>query len=163
MHSEAFAYVSKFATHDALDVIEIGSRDVNGTVRPLFPAANWVGLDSFSGPAVDVVGDAAAYVPENVADMVICCEVLEHASNWRELIQVGASWLKPGGKYIITCAGRGRKAHSGIDGRHRLIDNEYYRNLTACEVAAEMHAAGLRDIDAATLGEDTQCVGYKPL
>ena len=40
-------------------VLEIGSYDVNGTVRKLFAAAgHYVGVDLVEGPGVDVVGSA---------------------------------------------------------------------------------------------------------
>ena len=162
MHAEAFRFVRMFATNDAIDVIEIGSRDINGSVRALFPAANWIGLDLHSGPAVDVVCDAEHYQPADKVDLVICCEVLEHAANWRELIRVAASWLRPDGRLIVTCAAPGREPHSAIDGEHRLLDGEHYENLTADEVADAMRAAGLGWIEAEQVGEDTQAMGWMP-
>ena len=162
MHAEAFRFVSRYMTNDALSVIEIGSRDINGTSRPLFPAASWIGLDLHPGPCVDVVCDAVNYVPTSLVDLVVCTEVLEHAPNWRELIHCAASWLLPGGRLIITCAGPGRAPHSHHDGGE-LHDGEYYGNLSADQIAEELHYAGLLVEHCEQAGDDTQAVGLKAL
>jgi len=160
MHTEAYEFVSKFATQDNITVIEIGSRDLNGSVRQLFPCAVWVGLDLYPGPAVDIVCDAASYVPDSLVDLVVCCEVLEHAPNWRELIQCAASWLQPGGRMIITCAGPGRAPHSHHDGGE-LREGEYYGNLSADAIAEELHYSGLHLISCDQSGEDTQAAAFR--
>lgn len=162
MHSEAYEFVRSHGTSDPVSVIEIGSRNINGTVRDHFPHAHWIGLDLHPGPCVDVVCNAEFYQPVELVETVICCEVLEHAHNWQRLIATGASWLNPGGRMIVTCAGPGRPEHSAIDGRPRLMPGEYYRNLSADEVALEMHVAGLVDIAADQVGQDTQATGTKP-
>lgn len=160
MHAEAFRFVSRYATRDALSVIEIGSRDINGTPRPLFPSASWIGLDWHAGPCVDVVCDAVDYVPTSLVDIVVCTEVLEHAPNWRKLIQCAASWLLPCGRFIMTCAGPGRAPHSHHDGGG-LHDSEYYANLSADQIAEEFHYAGLHVLHCEQAGDDTQAVGLK--
>jgi predicted methyltransferase len=145
MHAEAMAFLRKFATHDVLSVIEIGSRDVNGTPRAFFPSALWIGLDLYDGPCVDIVCDAMDFTPRALVDMVVTTEVLEHAEHWYEIIHKAASWLKPGGRLIITCAGPGRHPHSHHDGLN-LRDGEYYGNLSADQIAEELHFAGMIDI-----------------
>lgn len=170
MHNECFRFVSQYATNATLSVIEIGSRDINGTTRPLFPSASWVGLDLHAGPCVDWVGDAVEYVPESQVDLVICTEVLEHAENWRELIAIAASWLMPGGQFIVTCAGPGRDPHSHHDGA-ALRDGEHYGNLTCDQVTDAMRSAGLTVLCVAQgqsvlyldhYGTDIRVVSYRP-
>ncbi len=133
MHAAAFKFVSQYRTHDTIDVIEIGSRDVNGTIRGLFPSARWIGLDMIDGPCVDVVCDAATYTAKKPVDLVICCEVFEHAANWPQIIDRSFYWLKRGGKLIVTCAAPGRNAHSAIDGGD-LRPGEHYANVPICEL-----------------------------
>lgn len=162
MHAEAFKFVSRYATNDRIDVIEIGSRDVNGTVRSLFPSAKWTGLDLYEGPCVDWVGDATQYQPRNPVDLVVCCEVLEHAEQWRQLIQVAAAWIKPGGRMIVTCAGPGRNTHSAIDGGN-LRAGEYYQNVTVGELCMAASWAGLQIEYAERLGTDTRMLASKPM
>jgi SAM-dependent methyltransferase len=132
MHAAAFAYVQAESAwlQTAERVLEIGSRNINGTIRPLFPhATHYIGIDIAPGPDVDLVANGATYVPEADCDVVVCCEVLEHTPE-AEAIVVNAvlRCLKPGGMCIITCAGPMRKPHSAVDGG-AVRDGEYYRNV----------------------------------
>lgn len=157
MHVESLAFVAQFATADPIDVIEIGSRNINGTVRPLFPNARWTGLDLHPGPDVDVVCDMRDYMPPDSVDLVVCCEVLEHAEPWRQMISQAQAWLKPGGRMIITCAGPGRLPHSHIDGC-QLRPGEYYGNITVGELREAMEAEGLHVVICTQLRNDTQAM-----
>lgn len=143
MHKAVKEYVGRYSTQAAVSVVEIGSRDINGSVRPLFPAAAWVGIDLLPGPRVDIVGDATQFRPESPVDLVICCEVLEHAPNWRDLIATAAAWLKPCGRLVVTCAAHNRRPHSGIDGGWKLHEGEYYAGVSCLDLALAMHRAGL--------------------
>ena len=145
MHAGAFEFVRRFSTHESLTVIEIGSRDINGSVRPFFPNAEWIGIDVVAGPGVDVVIDAIDYSPECQVDMVICTEVLEHTDAWCQIISRAETWIKPGGRMIITCAGTGRLPHSAVDGGP-LREGEYYENITHEELAVEFGNGGFTDI-----------------
>lgn len=158
MHPAAREYVARYATQRPVGVAEIGSRNINGTVRDLFPNAYWFGLDLRKGPCVDLVCDAETWKPDIVFDLVVCCEVLEHAENWKNLIAAAVSWLAPGGRLIVTCAGEGRKPHSGIDGGDVPI-GEYYRNVSVAELCREMQKAGIWIDSAETVGEDTRASG----
>ena len=147
MHPGAFEYLARFATLDAVSVIEIGSRDINGTIRPHFPAAQWTGLDLYSGPSVEWVGNALDYYAPKAVDIVVCCEVFEHSNQWPFLLHWSNHWLKPGGRIIITCAGPGRDPHSASDGGE-LHPDEHYANITQDELAEELHYAGFVGIEA---------------
>lgn len=147
MHPGAFEYVGRFATLHAVSVIEIGSRDINGTIRAHFPAAQWTGLDLHPGPCVDVVGDALEFDTASLVDLVICCEVLEHSNRWPFLLHRASHWLKPGGRIIITCAAPGRDPHSASDGGE-LHPDEHYGNISQDELAEELHYAGFVGIEA---------------
>ncbi len=158
MHQAAREYVSRYATDAMISVIEIGSRNINGTVRDLFPRAQWMGLDLQDGFCVDHVCDATKYQPMQRVDLVVCCEVLEHAPDWAELIEAAASWLVPGGRLIVTCAGSGRPQHSAHDGGP-LRPGEHYANITAAELCRSMQTCGLWIDSAETLGHDTRASG----
>jgi SAM-dependent methyltransferase len=142
MHAEARQFVEHFATNEPLRVIEIGSLNVNGTIRDLFPHAIWTGIDRVAGLCVDVVCDAAEFVPESLVDVVICCEVFEHADNWQRLIESAFQWLVPGGVLVMTCAGLGRQSHSCDGGE--LKPDEYYRNLSPVGIREAIRKAGFR-------------------
>ena len=51
MHEQAYAFVARHgADVGAVDVLEIGSHDVNGSVRPIFPTATqFHGIDIAAG------------------------------------------------------------------------------------------------------------------
>lgn len=145
MHAQAYEFVkgvlraelAVLANAERLDrygVLEMGSRDVNGSVRDLFPrGVAYVGVDREPGPGVDLVMDAAAVVGMTPA-IVVCCETLEHEETPERLIRHAARILVPGGLLIVTCAGPGRKPHSGIDGG-RLRAGEHYRNIPPAELS----------------------------
>lgn len=88
-------------------VLEVGSFDVNGTVRPLFEgAAAYVGVDVAPGPGVDVVVAYGKLPFESAAfDVVVSTEMLEHDRKpWRtaaEMVRV----LRRGGRLLATARG----------------------------------------------------------
>jgi hypothetical protein len=62
MHEAVTEWVARHADTFG-KVLEFGSRNINGSVRPLFPyASEFVGVDLVDGPDVDVVGDAASVI-----------------------------------------------------------------------------------------------------
>lgn len=162
MHTEAFEYVSRFATHDRISVIEIGSRNVNGSVRSLFPNAKYLGIDIEDGEGVDVVVDAMEFEPDEPVDLVICCEVLEHESRWIDVVHRGAWWLTDTGRLIITVAGPKRGPHSAFDGGP-LQPGEYYSNVSREDLAMVMADAGLQVVaEEGRGGQDVYAVGDVP-
>lgn len=129
MHAEAFAYVESAARNwSGRKVVEFGSRNVNGSVRPLFTGAEYVGVDAAPGPDVDVVADASTWTGKGF-DCVVCCEVLEHTPKGAEIVAAARKTLKKGGVFIATCATTGRAPHSAVDGA-AVRPGEYYRNVT---------------------------------
>lgn len=130
MHPEAFAYVACAAGRRGpfARVVDIGGRDINGSPRCLFPDADYVSVDLYDGPGVDVVADALTWAPPGLVDAVLCVEVLEHAPEAERLIKAAASWLRPGGVLIVTAACDPRAPHSAADGGS-LIPGEYYGNI----------------------------------
>jgi hypothetical protein len=89
-----------------------------------------VSVDVEPGPGVDVVADAATYVPPAPPACVVCCEVLEHAVTAPVIVSNAGAMLQPGGLLIVTAAGAGRAPHSAVDGGP-LRPGEYYRNVEA--------------------------------
>ena len=126
MHQEALAFVGKAIAPintTGMRVLDIGSFYVNGSPRALFAAAEtYVGIDSRSGPCVDVVSSAKDYETDTPFDVVVSCETLEHAEP-SEVIDCAWRALKPGGLLILTAAGPEREPH-GVDGA--AVGNESY-------------------------------------
>ncbi len=100
-------------------VLEVGSRFVNGSVRPLIERfcrpREYVGIDIEAGKYVDVVLPAERLVeyfgPESF-DVVISTEVLEHVFDWRTVVNNMKAVLKPGGFIYITTRSRGFPYHA---------------------------------------------------
>ena len=132
MHPAAYQFVqdaSRGFANDSLHVLEFGSYNVNGSVRPLFPNAQWVGVDLRPGPCVDIVADAATFSFPGRFDLVICCEAFEHTENWREIVANAARLLKPGGRFIGTAAGPLRAPHGCNGGPFDPASGETYGNI----------------------------------
>lgn len=121
-------------------VLEIGSLDINGSIRALFHDCAYTGIDVGNGPGVDVVCQGQEYdAPPSSYDVVICCEVMEHNPYWKETLANMFRLCAPGGLVVMTCASTGRKEHgttrtSPADSPLSVgIGWEYYRNLTAAD------------------------------
>lgn len=163
MHHECRKFLRKFFTLDPLSVIEIGSRDINGSARAFFPNAKWIGLDLYHGTGVDIVVNAVDYSPQETVDLVVCCEVFEHTMHWGEIIKRVISWLSPGGRFIVTCAGPGRPVHSAIAGEKVLHPGEHYENLAQDDLRAAMLLAGFDSVETSEdpIACDTYAIGVK--
>lgn len=122
------------------NVIEIGSLDINGSVRDLFEYCNYVGLDLGPGPAVDfaVQGQDAKYRDDSF-DTAISAECFEHNPYWKETFVNMVRMTKPGGLVTFTCAGEGRPEHgtarsdAGSSPLTTAAGWEYYRNLSEAD------------------------------
>lgn len=128
VHPEAMAWLrSQLAPfrEEPVRVLELGSRDINGSPRALFKApSRYLGVDLQAGVGVDVVADASdrswAELVERMLgcfDVVICAEVFEHSPRWREICVTAHELLVEGGAFVGTAAGEGRAPHSAEDGR----------------------------------------------
>lgn len=66
-------------------VLECGSYNVNGSVKPYITAlspASYVGTDMRDGPDVDVVCKTEELADTFTSDVVVSAEMLEHCENW---------------------------------------------------------------------------------
>lgn len=77
---EARLFAARYATGPALSIADIGSRDVNGSMRGLFGDNEYIGFDIESGKNVDVLlGDPESFdIPDASFDRVISANCLEH-------------------------------------------------------------------------------------
>jgi len=98
-------------------VLEVGSLDVNGSVRgdimALHPA-EYVGIDIRPGPGVDLIcdaGDLVARFGEDAFDVVVSTELLEHARDWRRIVSNIKRVTRPGGVMIVSTRSYGVDFH----------------------------------------------------
>lgn len=164
MHQQAYEWVDRHADADAARVLDIGGRNINGTIRDRFPGAtDYVVLDIVEDAGVDIVADAATWRPDGeLFDAVVCAEVFEHTPVWREICATALAVLRPGGQFIATMAGPGRAPHSAMDGGPQLYPGEHYENVDPDELADELGDLGFARIDVDQLGEDVRCVALAP-
>ena len=97
-------------------IVEIGSWDVNGSVRQFFDASTYIGLDLAEGKGVDrvYVGQDLTCLESDSIDVAISCECFEHNPFWRENLNDMVRITKPGGIIVVTCASRGRFVHGTV-------------------------------------------------
>lgn len=87
-------------------VLEVGSLNVNGSVRPLFSrVARYVGVDQQAGPGVDIVADATDIGRLGLFDVVVSTELLEHCDRFWAALQHMGQALVPGGWLLLTARG----------------------------------------------------------
>lgn len=149
MHDAAFRYVARVVADlpRPQRVVEIGSRNVNGTPRSLFAGVeSYTGIDVRPGDGVDVVADGATWQPDEPVDLVVCMEVLEHAPEAGEIVANACRMLRPGGTLILTAAGEGRAPHSASDGGP-LQAGEFYRNVSADDLRQWARAFETCDVE----------------
>ncbi len=118
-------------------VIEIGSLNVNGTIRPLVESYNpgeYIGADITAGPGVDTICDVKNLISkfgEQSFDVVIATELLEHVRDWRAAIHNIKGVCRPGGIILITARSYGFNYHGYPNDfwRYEVPDMEYiFRN-----------------------------------
>lgn len=118
-------------------VLEIGSLNINGTVRVFFENATYTGIDIGEGDCVDETCRGEDYpAPANTFDVVMSTEVFEHAENWDLIFQNMLRMVKRDGVVAFSCASRGRTQHgtslfSAEAAPHVADSTDYYRNLMA--------------------------------
>jgi hypothetical protein len=126
-------YPQHFRTGGIIDVLEVGSRDVNGSVRDLFGICDYVGVDATEGPGVNVVTLAHEYDGRphyRQFDTVISCECFEHDPHLDATLGMIHRWVKrPDSLFVATFAGPARLAHGTGDNPYSPQPG-YYQGVT---------------------------------
>lgn len=117
-------------------VLEIGSLNINGSVRTFFNECDYTGIDVANGKDVDIVSNGENYFEKaNTFDVIISCECMEHnpmyQKTWLNMLRM----LKNDGLIIMTCATFGRPQH-GTSLNEPVsspltiqLGQDYYKNL----------------------------------
>lgn len=124
------------------DVLEVGSYDVNGSVRPHIESLQprrYLGVDASPGPSVDRVVDCERLTDEIAGqwDVVVSTEMLEHVRDWRRCMQQLAAMVKIGGFLVITTRSPGFPYHPFPEDHHRY---------THVQMQAIVDALGLQTV-----------------
>ena len=130
-------------------VLEIGSLNINGSVRQYFECCDYLGIDVGEGKGVDLVVSGHEYDAASESyDTVISCECFEHNPFWLETFTNMHRMCKVGGLIIMTCATTGRPEHgttrtSPKDSPLTLETWDYYGNLTENDFTDKIDIASL--------------------
>lgn len=146
-HPEQRAFIAAVARANidlfgSARVLEVGSYDVNGSIRGLISAREYVGVDLTPGPGVDrLLSGADVSDPDGSFDVTVSAECFEHDPRWRATFTNMVRLTRPGGLVTFTCAAPGRVEH----GTRRTLTTDspgtqdaglnYYRNLAAEDFA----------------------------
>lgn len=136
--------------------------DVNGGVRDLLGELEaYLGVDVVDGPGVDVVADASVWCPPWVPEVVVCCEVFEHAEVWPGIVGNVWSWLEPGGLFVATWAGPGRHRHRADGSPGDPLPDEWYENVSDLQMDAVLREVGWSEWELEVDGGDVRLVAVR--
>lgn len=93
-------------------VLEVGSRDENGTVRMLFEGGTYIGVDWREGPGVDVVSLAHEMQVPGPFDTVISSSLLEHDPFWEQSLAAMVAELAPTGSLLLSWGAARNHTHN---------------------------------------------------
>lgn len=142
MHNSVLNYVeSKVKQYglSELKTLEIGSLNVNGSVRGLFSSepGKYIGLDMREGAGVDVIGNAHNMMFDSeIFDVVLSLEMLEHDNKFWFSLSEMERVLKPNGYLILTARGNGFPLHGHPEDYYRFMPESFkvLFELAGCEV-----------------------------
>lgn len=112
MHHSAFIncqnFISKYVKGTKLQIVDFGSYDVNGTLKPLFNGHKYTGVDMSSGPNVDIVCQGN-HVPlgDACADVIVSSSCFEHDPCFWETFLEMCRLAKPGAYIYINAPSSG--------------------------------------------------------
>lgn len=115
MHDTAFAnaytFFQRFCRDDIENktVLDIGSYDVNGTLKPIFiNSKKYIGLDQSAGPNVDLVSSSHDIpLEDNSIDIIVSSSCFEHDNMFWVTFREMCRLVKPGGLIYINAPSNG--------------------------------------------------------
>lgn len=124
MHTSSLQHMTRLvkaylAQVKELEIVDVGSQDVNGTYRPIFEQPGWRyrGVDMAPGPNVDIVMSDPYRLPlaSRSIDLVVSGQAFEHIEyfwiTFLEMVRV----LKPGGRIFLLAPSRGHEHRYPVD------------------------------------------------
>ncbi len=133
-------------------LLDIGGRNVNGSIKDLFPGVVYKALDLHDGPGVDIVADARSWEPTETFDLIVSTGTFEHVQGWERIPIMMFKACRPGGHVLLTMAGPGFGAHSAHGGP--LQPGEWYAEPDPQDLHTTLSFAGFANVHV-TLGHAT--------
>jgi SAM-dependent methyltransferase len=129
-------------------ILEIGSRDVNGSPRSVWTGCQrYIGVDLEAGPGVDVVADAHTLDLQEQFGLILCCEMLEHDTDPMATVAACRRHLSPGGILIITTPANGFPDHK--------YPKDYWRFMP--DAYADLFFVGMNILEVVRIEGPTLC------
>lgn len=115
MHDTALKTAQRFfstylSSEKPWSIVEIGSQDVNGSIRDVAPQGSiYTGLDFVHGKGVDVVITDPYQMPlgDNTVEVCVCSSCFEHSEFFWLLFNDIQRFLKPGGLLYLNVPSNG--------------------------------------------------------
>ena len=115
MHDTALEFGKKFFStyiNESREffIVDIGSQDVNGSLRPLAPlGSKYIGVDFVSGKGVDIIINDPYSLPfaDNSVDVCVCSSCFEHVKFFWLLYTDILRILKPNGIFYLNVPSNG--------------------------------------------------------
>lgn len=127
-------------------VLEIGSLNINGSIREFFTNSNYTGIDVAFGDGVDIVCEGQDYnASDETYDVVLSAECFEHNPYWLETFKNMIRLCKNDGLVFFTCATDGRAEHGTSSTTPQdspltvALGWDYYRNLNEKDFTKEIN------------------------
>jgi Methyltransferase domain len=147
-HPSVHEWTSRVITEDmvrGMDVLECGSFDVNGSVKPhimKLKPRSFLGIDIRQGPNVDRVLDVSDLPDSDLGkfSLVVSTEMLEHVADWRAAIHGMISALDDNGAIVITTRSPGFPLHE--------YPGDFWR-YTVADMERIFSSAGLKLVETA--------------
>jgi hypothetical protein len=131
-------------------ILEVGSQNINGTVRPMFQRAkDYIGIDLGMATSVDwVIPGQLIELPNGWADITLSTECFEHCREWSNVLLNMIRITRERGLVIVTCAGIGRPTHGTIDSDEvsSPFTTSYYKNLGVDDISSKIALGAYFDI-----------------
>lgn len=148
MHKSAFDHARRFAAEylaglPAGVALDVGSCDVNGTLRPVFEGIGWgyVGLDRQPGPNVDlVVGGGDWPVRASSFGVVASSSCLEHDPSPFATFAAMARAVRPGGLIYCQAPAAGVEHRFPVD-CWRILPDGWRALAASCPTPVEVAEA----------------------
>ena len=167
MHPEIDVFIKTVMTNhpdyfNNKRVLEVGSQNINGSVRAHFVKCDYVGIDLGEAPGVDVVMNASEMTYTEEFDVMISSEMLEHCEHWEKALINMYNSLKNEGMFILTCAGPNRQEHG--TNNHTPQDSKFtlthYRNISVEDFESTLPKELFKEYSLALYRGDTDLYFY---
>ncbi len=161
MTPSVYNFVKRLRDEGKLEgrVLDVGSRDVNGSVRDLFPEGYYTGTDKVAGKNVDYVADfvndfdVALYTALRhsgdaleSADNVLCLEMIEHTIDPGKAVRQITRLLQNGGRLVLTTRGIGYPLHDEPEDYYRFTEyamRHFFEGFLDVEIVVAENGMGV--------------------